>query len=502
MNSYSCKNNFSDHNVKGRNHTTSISPATATSNMKINSTPASAKTTSSSEEQDRKEVDNRQPSSRVTANLTTNTNVGKILTTTTVTSGETILGRDTTLKSNLTYPTDPADTTTAAAVFSNSRIEQMLFRPNFKYISPNSNGKNTDWGGVPSICSSWDQQLSNHQNEVAGILFNNSDWICQPNSLGNKLGLYFQARTFAALHGIQFHIYPQCSKEDQFDNLIAWLPQNVFVDKNSNNVQNDSFVTTSNITTTLERMCKCHGPIAHQCKEGWPILSNTWHYEIRSALKDWASSSLLLSSANQTTTARSTGTTIEKGVATIHFRCGDILDPDVIARGETLGMGFLRPSFYYKHLKGRNVTAVHIITTPLSSCSNNTLQREQDCKHGPSCKRVLDALITRLSSLMNRPKDIFKIYDNESSLWSMHHIVFSDVSFCSPSTFCLFSSLGSNYAIHSSSAVKFPAIGNSVPRALNGTFEYDDDVGNDYLIDVSKLPPNGTVEKVIDLMMQ
>ncbi|GFH61665.1 hypothetical protein CTEN210_18141 [Chaetoceros tenuissimus] len=389
------------------------------------------------------------------------------------------------------------------------QIKQMLSRPNFTYISPNSNGNNTDWGGVPSICSSWDQQLPDKRNEIAGVLFNNSDWMCQSGSIGNKLGLYFQARTFAALHGIQFHIYPPCSKEDQFDNLIAWLPQNVFVDKNNNNVQYDSFVTTSNVTTTLERMCKCHGPIAHQCKEGWPILSNTWHYEIRSALKNWASSSssslrgpLLSSSANQTTTTRTTGTTIEEGVATIHFRCGDILDTDVIARGYTLGMGFLKPSFYYKHLKGRNITAVHIVTTPLSSCSNNILQRELDCKHGQSCKRVLDALITRLSTLMNRPKDFFKIYDNESTLWSMHHIVFSNVSFCSPSTFCLFPSLGSSYAIHTASAMKFPAIQNTVPIALNGTFEYDDDGDNDFLIDVNKLPRNGTVEMIIKLMAQ
>ena len=180
-------------------------------------------------------------------------------------------------------------------------INRKLSPPNFKYISPKSNGKSTDWGGVPSICSSWDQQLSNHRHEIAGILFNNSDWLCRPFSIGNKLGLYFQARTFAALHGVQFHIYPPCSKEDQFDNLVAWLPQNTIVNNINDQIEGFEEAFNITITTTLERMCKCRGPIAHQCKEGWSILSNTWHYEIRSALQDRASSSSLqpLSSSNQ-----------------------------------------------------------------------------------------------------------------------------------------------------------------------------------------------------------
>lgn len=213
-----------------------------------------------------------------------------------------------------------------------------------------------------------------------------------------------------------------------------------------------------------------------QCQEGWPSLSNTWHSEIRSALQDWESSSTFrsLSPTNQTST-RNTSTTIGKGVATIHFRCGDLLHPDFIARGERGGMGFLKSSFYYKHLKGRNIKAVHIVTTPLNGCIKNTNERQQDCDYGPSCKQIIDALIGRLSSLINLSKDSFKIYDHESSLWSIHHIVFSDVSVCSPSTFCLFSSLGSNYAIHTASARLFPAIQNTIPRALNHTFEYDGD---------------------------
>ena len=401
-------------------------------------------------------------------------------------------------------------------------IAQMLSRPNVTYFSPNRDGKYDDFGGVPSICSSWDQQQQqsngNGANEIGGILFKNDNWMCGSRSIGNKLGLYFQARTFAELHGVSFHIHPPCSKGENYDNLIAWLPQNVLVNnivnnKNANvnnnrhhdNNPNGMVVPTFNRTTewftkTRKAMCNCGRPITHQCEEGWPSLSNRWHYEIRSALQDWASSSSSASSNEITSTSP---TTIEKGstgiVATIHFRCGDILNPATAGTG---GMGFLKPSFYYKHLKGRNITSVHILTTPLNGCNKGTTERKQDCEYGPSCAQIIDALIGRLSSLMNLSKDSFKIYDHESSMWSMHHIVFSDVTFCSPSTFCLFSSLGSNHAVHTASENKFPAIQKTVARALNHTFEYDNDGGHDYLIDVNAMPTNGTVERIIELMME
>ncbi len=515
-------NNFLDHHVGDLTHTASV--AAAADNVSSNNAPTV---------EEESEV-GRNPIKLANLTHTTEDDATDGATTSS-TEEEKEAGRDTIL-ANLTNTT-AADTTAAirstkgedkevgrdiqVAIADKKRkeeeklqqeIAEMLSRPNITYISPNLNGSNTDWGGVASICSSWDQQeqehqLVNHQNEIGGILFNNSDWMCEEptTSIGNKLGLYFQARTFAKLHGVSFHINPPCSKEDRSDNLIAWLPQNVIVNNNNNNNTNNAMVVpTFNITTTLEGMCKCGGPTAHSCQEGWPNLSNTWHYEIRSALQDWALSSSLrpLPSTNETTSTRSTSTTIEKGVATIHFRCGDLLDPDFIARGETGGMGFLKPYFYYKHLKGRNITAVHILTTPLNGCNKNANEREQDCKHGPSCKRIIGALISRLSSLMNLSKDSFKIYDHKSSLWSIHHIVFSDVTFCSPSTFCLFPSLGSNYAVHTASAMKFPAIQNTIPRALNDSFEYDDDGDYDNLIEVNKLPRNGTVEKVIELMMQ
>ena len=86
-----------------------------------------------------------------------------------------------------------------------------------------------------------------------------------------------------------------------------------------------------------------------------------------------------------------------------------------------------------------------------------------------------------------------------------YHVVFSDVSFCSPTTLCVFASLGSNYAVHTASVMKlFPAIQNTTPRVLSYTFEYDDDGDNGSLVEVNKLPTsrNGTVDKVIELMMQ
>ena len=341
------------------------------------------------------------------------------------------------------------------------------------FVSPNKNGVHSDWGGVGSLCDSWDEQtkLGKH---VSGVLFDNSDWMCYEGSLGNKLGLYFQARTFALLHSISFQISPNCSKEN--DSIISWLPQSIpkenILDSFANN-------TPSMYSTIVDRMCKCGDPIAHQCTEGWPRVARRWSTEIRSALSEWA---------------LFTGKpTIEKGAATIHFRCGDILDPDVSG---SANMGFLKSSLYAKHLKGENITTVHILTTPLDSCKKGSDERIGDCKWGSDCAIILDALVQQLSNSLGLLKDQFHIHDHESTLWGMHHIVFSDISFCSPSTFCFFASMGSNHVIHAGSVHSFPAVNTTLPELLSG-FEYD---GGDYFMAMKDLPRNNTVEKVVELI--
>jgi hypothetical protein len=356
------------------------------------------------------------------------------------------------------------------------------------FISPSTNKKKSnDRGGVPSICKSWDENEAQGK-KISGILFAHSNWMCEKHSVGNKLGLYFQARAFASLHGVSFHIAPHCSKA--VDSLIPWLSQTVIpADINETadaNVTSALFNSTSeSFLKTRDSMCKCGGgPNAHQCEDGWPQLAGTWHHEIRSALKSWA-----LTAGKPK---------VETGSVTIHFRCGDLLDPAFNTREETNGMGFLKASFYLKHLRGIDIKSIHIVTTPLDACSKKQKQkkrspdREQDCKWGPMCLRIVDALVNTLSSSLKLPREHFHVHDHESIMWSMHHIVFSDTTFCSPSTFCLFASLGSNHVIHTGR--NFPSIRNIIPEILE-TFEYDSD--GDYLIEpIRWIKGNETINNV------
>mmetsp|Transcript_4418 Transcript_4418/g.6770 ORF Transcript_4418/g.6770 Transcript_4418/m.6770 type:complete len:335 (-) Transcript_4418:68-1072(-) len=298
-------------------------------------------------------------------------------------------------------------------------------------------------------------------------------------SVGNKLGLYFQARAFASLHGVSFHIAPNCSKA--LDSLIPWLSQTVIpADINETadaNVTSALFNSTSDsFLKTRDSMCKCGGPIAHQCEDGWPQLAGTWHHEIRSALKSWA-----LTAGKPK---------VETGAVTIHFRCGDLLDPAVNTRGATGGMGFLKASFYLKHLRGIDIKSIHIVTTPLDACSEEgSSDRVQDCKWGPICLRIVDALVNTLSTSLKLPREHFYVHDHESIMWSMHHIVFSDTTFCSPSTFCLFASLGSNHVIHTGR--NFPSVRNIILE----TFKYDSD-GDNLIEPMRWIKGNETINNV------
>jgi hypothetical protein len=356
------------------------------------------------------------------------------------------------------------------------------------FVSPRKGGEISDMGGVPSICESWDENEAQGK-QIAGILFNRSNWMCHPGAVGNKLGLYFHARAFASLHGVSFRITPNCHKA--VDSLIAWLPQTVIpAQTNEIAAANITSVLMFNRTSKsfLHSMCNCGGPIAHQCKDGWPQLAGTWHLEIRSALESWA---LTAGKAK-----------VEKGAVTIHFRCGDLLDPLFNGRGETGGMGFLKASFYLKHLSGFDLKSIHIVTSPLDDCSKEgSSGRKQDCKWGSTCSRIVDALANTLASSLELPREHFHVHDHESIMWSMHHIVFSEMTFCSPSTFCLFASLGSNHVIHTGR--NFPSIRNTIPDVLK-TFKYDSDgdyivepmrwiKGNDTFNDV-----NETVQIIID----
>ena len=369
--------------------------------------------------------------------------------------------------------------TDAAANAKEKEVIHVTEEKQVIFISPNSGGTYNDMGGVSSMCNSWDEEKAKGK-QIAGILFNHSNWMCGSGSVGNKLGLYFQARALASHHQVSFQIAPACLKEN--DNIISWLPQTVIPQNATGggivNEAPDSFAKRR------ELMCNCGGPIAHQCSDGWPQLAVTWHQEIRTALDNWA-----LSAGKPK---------VEKGAATIHLRCGDIIDPKKIASGASADMGFLKSSFYLKHLRGIDIKSIHILTTPLDACKEGSSERHDDCMWAPQCSRIVDALINKLSSSLALLREHFQVHDHESSMWSMHHIAFSEISFCSPSTFCLFPSLGSNHVIHTGSSGKFPSAKKRLPDLLK-TFVYDE---GDYFVKMKSLPKNGTVEKVIEFIQE
>jgi hypothetical protein len=93
-------------------------------------------------------------------------------------------------------------------------------------------------------------------------------------------------------------------------------------------------------------------------------------------------------------------------------------------------MGFLKASFYLEHLRGIDIKSIHIVTTPLDACSKEgSSDREQDCKWGPMCLRIFDALVDTLTTSLKLPREHVHVHDHESIMWSMHHIVFSDKPF-------------------------------------------------------------------------
>ena len=295
------------------------------------------------------------------------------------------------------------------------------------------------------------------------------------------MGMYLQSRTFAINRGLSFRIEPPCSKE--IDSIISWLPQ-TFTRQNS--LMHGKINKTSQ---SYLDACTCNGngALSHQCLQGWPHFATLWHKEIRTALSNWASFS---GKPN-----------ITKGTATIHLRCGDILDPAVIVSGGGGGYGFLKSSLYVKHLLGRNVTKIDLVTTSIVGCGYSTDGRPSDCKHGPECFRIVHALVQSLSDSIGLSKDHFHIHDKESILWSMHHIAFSDISFCSISTFCYFASLGSNHVIHSSIGSLVPSVEKILPDLLSG-FEVDE--GDNFITMKELLAANesGLVESVIEWTKQ
>jgi hypothetical protein len=324
-------------------------------------------------------------------------------------------------------------------------------------VYPNINGKYSDWGGVSSVCDMM-RNFTSAGRRVSMVAINQSDWLCGWGSTGNKMGMYLQARALALYHDIAFEFAPSC---EMIDNLVTWLPQSFLLGGG-----NDASNITGTISAKSMRMssdpCKCPGqPITQQCVDGWPHLAQLWHSEIREALTKWA---------------LSTGKAIiSKGTATIHFRCGDIIDPAIIKRGESAWYGFNKPGFYAKYFNERNITAIDFLTTSLGVCNASRQERYQDCINARECSRIAEATIQELSATTGLSRDSIRVFDKESTMWTMHHIVFSELTFCSPgSTFCLFPSLGSNHVIHPKpNSRPFPAM-NVLSDLLSG-FELDTD---------------------------
>ena len=313
-----------------------------------------------------------------------------------------------------------------------------------------------------SVCQAWDETESKGQR-VDGILLKDVKWMCGPLSIGNKLGFYFQTRASALAHNVTFHVDPECSKK--VDSIIPWLPQLVSPLDLELDARAQLALQAPTEEETRERirlMCGCGGDpsIAHHCSHGWPQLAPLWRVEIRDALTKWATSAKK--------------DPIDNGTVTNHLRCGDLLDPNVQGAGE---MGFLPASVYLKHLQNRPVKAIHIITQPLDGCKNGK-ERVSDCNQGQKCSTIVNALIGKLTRGLNLSENQVKIWDHESILWSMHHIVFSGVTFCSQSSFCVFASLGSNHVVHvgGPSHLMIPASKTILPALLEGNFVYDDEI--------------------------
>jgi hypothetical protein len=347
-------------------------------------------------------------------------------------------------------------------------------------VYPNHDGKYSDWGGVSSVCEMM-RNFTSTGRQVLMVAINQSDWLCGWGATGNKMGMYLQARALALYHDIAFEFAPSCN---MIDNLVTWLPQS-FLLRGGNDASNITGTIFAKSKRTSSDPCKCPGrPITHQCVDGWPHLAQLWHSEIREALTKWA---------------LSTGKPIiSKGTATIHFRCGDIVDPKVIRRGGSAWMGFNKPGFYAKHLNERNITAVDVLTTSLGGCNASRQERYQDCINARECSRIAEATIQELSAATGLSRDSIRVFDKESTMWTMHHIVFSELAFCSPgSTFCLFPSLGSNHVIHPKpNSRPFPAM-NVLSDLLLG-FELDTDEESVLWMNEIVLSENSTTSDVAE----
>ena len=137
----------------------------------------------------------------------------------------------------------------------------------------------------------------------------------------------------------------------------------------------------------------------------------------------------------------------------IHFRCGDLLRDGFVPPS----YGFVPFAVLTENLdpplprSGRQHARIGIVTNP-TECSRTTrfvqnggTTRSNDCGGHAKCSALLSALKRDLK--VWAPTSHVTIHDADTPLFSVARLALANVSFCGPSTFCLWGALAASHSV-------------------------------------------------------
>jgi hypothetical protein len=226
-------------------------------------------------------------------------------------------------------------------------------------------------------------ELDPNCQEKDSVVIVDGDNECHGNQLGNYLAALFMSIIRAKQRNNTFMFLCGNGSVSVFEKLNFELPLDFKVDKG------------------IQDMCVSCITYAHSCKYGLNYASSLF----KSFFRD-------LSAPNSLDDV------------TIHFRCGDILSLPFHEYGY--------PRYRAYNLLGNEFKTIGILSSPFGEIQS----RSSDLFNAAKCKNVLNDYVDYFSS--KYPYAKVSVRSNDSLEEAFGRLIYSNQSWCNPSTFCLF----------------------------------------------------------------
>ena len=289
---------------------------------------------------------------------------------------------------------------------------------------------------TPTICVTPELLFVWHRRQRGSLM-------CESDS-GNRVMLYFQYVSLAMVHGLDFALSAPCTGSSV--SLMHVLPTSVRAPSVWHAIP--PLADTTKRLWLRDQMCNCtsniRNPVVVTSCQGWSQLALLAQTVVRDALGTWAASTATPAELE----------TLRGADLMIHFRCGDLLSHP---HNLPPGYGFLPFAVLSDNLEpprpreGRRHAHIGIVTNP-TSCArspqllhNGGTARSNDCGGHTKCTTLLAALKRDLEAWA--PSSRVSIYDEDTPLVSTVRLALANVSFCGPSTFCLWGTIAARNAV-------------------------------------------------------